>query len=108
MLGYQISDGVLQPNADRVKPILNMPNPSNSKELKQVIGMFSYFAQWLPKVSEKVKPLIKTVKFRIGKEAEDYLKLPKNDLASAALSVIDEQLPLSSKLMHPRMRFLRR
>ena len=83
----------MQPDADRVKPILEMPIPSNSKELQRVIGMFSYYAQWLPKFSEKVKPLIKTVKFPIGKKAEDCLELLKNDLASAALSVIDEKLP---------------
>ena len=97
LLGYQISDGVLQPDADRVKPILEMPIPSNSKELQRVIGMFSYYAQWLPKFSEKVKPLIKTVKFPVGKKAEDCLKLLKNDLASAALSIIDEQLPFVIK-----------
>ena len=95
----------MQPDAHRVKPILEMPIPNHSEELQRVIGMFSYYAQWLPKFAEKVEPLIKTVKFPIGKEAEDCLKLLKNDLASAALSVIDEQLP-SSKLMHPRMRFL--
>ena len=92
-MGYQISDGVLQPDADRVEPILDLPAPTNAKELKRVVGMFSYYAQWLPKFSERIKPLINARKFPLCDEAWQALKLLKNDLASAALRVIDEHLP---------------
>ena len=66
---------------------------SNSSELQRVIVMSSYYAQWLPKFSDKIKSLTKTQNFSVGKETEDCLKLPIIDLASAALGVIEERLP---------------
>ena len=46
LLDYQISDGILQPDPDRVAPILELPAPTNSKELQRIVGMFSYYARW--------------------------------------------------------------
>ena len=54
--------------------------------------MFSYYAQWLPKFSDKIKPLINAVKFLLCGEAKQALKLLINDLTTAALRVIDEHL----------------
>ena len=48
----------MRPDLKRVKPITDFPNASNNKELQRVIGMFSYYAQWLPQFSEKMRPLI--------------------------------------------------
>ena len=93
LLGYQISDGILQPDTDRVAPIVELPAPTHSKELQRIVGMFSYYARWLPKFSDKIKPLINAVEFPLSNEAEQALKLLKNDLATAALHVIDEHLP---------------
>ena len=39
LLGYYISDGVMRPDPKRVKPITNLPNPTNKKELQRVIGL---------------------------------------------------------------------
>ena len=93
LLGYHISDGILQPDTDRVAPILELPAPTNSKELQRIMSMFSYYARWLPKFSVKIKPLINAVEFPLSNEVEQALKLLKNDLATAALHVIDEDLP---------------
>ena len=49
LLGYQISNGILQPDTDRVTPTLELPAPTNSKELQRIVGIFSYYARWLPK-----------------------------------------------------------
>ena len=48
----------MRPDLERVKPITNLPNASNKKELQRVIGMFSYYAQWSPQFSEKMRSLI--------------------------------------------------
>ena len=57
LLGYCISDGDMRPDPERVKPITNLPNSTNTKELQLVIGMFSYYAQWLLQFSEKNETL---------------------------------------------------
>ena len=74
LLGYYISDGVMRPDPERVKPIINLPNPTNKKELQRVIGMFSYYAQWLPQFSEKVRPLILEKQFPMGEKALNAFK----------------------------------
>ena len=93
LLGYQISDGMLKPDPDRVNPILELPIPTNAEELSRVVSIFSYYAQWLPKFSEKIKPLIIAMNFPLDEKDVEVLNLLKNDLASAALQIIDESIP---------------
>jgi len=57
-LGYSISKGTLQPNPVRVEPVLDIPVPCNAKELQRMLGMFSYYTKWIPRYSEKIKPLV--------------------------------------------------
>jgi len=57
------------------------------------VGMFAYYAQWVPCFSEKIKLLIATKEFPLREEALQALKTLKQDLTSAALKVIDEKLP---------------
>ena len=57
---YYISNGVLQPDPDRAKSLLELPVPNIGKELHRLVGMFAYYAQWAPCFSEKIKPLMAT------------------------------------------------
>ena len=57
------------------------------------MGMFAYYAQRVPCFSEKIKPLIEAKEFPLREEAVQALKTLKQDLTSAALTVIDEKLP---------------
>ena len=82
----------MRPDPERVKPITNLPNPTNKKELQRVIGMFSYYAQWLPQFSEKVRPLIFEKSFPMSEKAQNALKSLKDKLVSAALQIIDENV----------------
>jgi len=95
LLGYRRSKGVLQPDPDRVKPVLDMPVPCNAKELQRMLGMFSYYAKWIPHYSEKIKPLVVLKKFPLNDEVLHALTTLKTDLSSATLGVIDENLPFT-------------
>ena len=90
LLGYLISNGEKRPDLDRVKPIVNLPIPTTAKELQRAIGMFSYYAQWIPQFSEKIKPLILVSQFPVNDKAKQALESLKDDLVSATLRVIDE------------------
>ena len=63
LLGCNVSHGISQPDPNRVKPVLDLPLPKSSKELQRIVGMFSYYAQWIPQFSEKLKPLIVADRF---------------------------------------------
>ena len=95
LLGYRISKGVLHPDPDCVKPVLDMPVPCNAKGLQRMLGVFSYYAKWIPHYSEKIKPLVVLKKFPLNDEALHALTTLKTDLSSAKLGVIDEDLPFT-------------
>ena len=82
----------MQPDPDRVKPVLNMPVPRNSKELQRLVGLFAYYAQWIPRFSDKIRPLV-AARFPLDDNAVGAIKVLKDDLSSAALGAIDETLP---------------
>ena len=92
LLGYHISKGVLQPDPDHVKPVLNMHVPRNSKELQRLVGLFAYHAQWIPRYSDKIRLLV-AAQFPLDDNAVGAIKVLKHDLSSAALGAIDETLP---------------
>ncbi|VDI81091.1 Hypothetical predicted protein [Mytilus galloprovincialis] len=56
LLGYTISQGVLRPDPDRMKPLRELPVPHSPKSVKRAMGMFSYYSQWIPRFSDKIKP----------------------------------------------------
>ena len=90
LLGYRISPGTLQPDPQRVKPLLELPMPDNPKALRRVIGMFAYYAQWIPNYSDKIKPLVQTKNFPLSKEASSSYEDLKKCLTDVTLGVIDD------------------
>ena len=58
LLGYEISQGVIKPDLERLQPLLEMQIPSTKKGLERLIGMFAYYAKWLPGFSQKIKPIV--------------------------------------------------
>ena len=79
-MSYHISNGMLQPGSDRVKPLSELPMPNTGKEFQSLVGIFAYYAQWVPCFSEKLKPLIATKEFPLREEALQALKTLKQDL----------------------------
>ena len=57
-LGYNISQGLLRPDAERLRSLRELPIPQNKTSLCRVLGLFSYYSQWIPKFSDKIRPLI--------------------------------------------------
>ena len=45
MLGYLISHLTLKPDPERMKPLLNLPLPTDSKSLARALGLFAYYSQ---------------------------------------------------------------
>ena len=58
-LGHTIHDGTMKPDARRVSPLLDFPNPKNLAQLNRLIGLFAYYAKWIPRCSETILPLIR-------------------------------------------------
>lgn len=57
-LGYRISAEGVRPDDDKVEQLLSMRMPSSIKELRSALGMWTYFASFIPGYSIIAAPLM--------------------------------------------------
>ncbi len=85
-LGYLISEGKIRPDPARLEPLVKLRVPDSRKSLGRVIGLFAYYAKWIPKYSEKIQPLLSVKSF------------PLNNSAISAFDSIREEITQSLKV----------
>jgi len=56
-LGYRVENGTIQPDEDRVKPVLEFPRPQSVKALQRFIGMATYYSKFIENFSTLSRPL---------------------------------------------------
>ena len=69
--------------------------PKSKIELQRVIGIFSYYANWLSDFSLKTKPLIESNKnnlFPFSNESAKVFEILQSELASVCLNCVNEGL----------------
>ena len=95
ILGYCVSSGKIRPDPERLTPLWDLPPPSTSKSLQRVLGLFAYYAKWIPKFSDRIERLKSVKHFPLkDKELSDFKGL-KESIASATLQAIDESVPFT-------------
>ena len=78
LLGYRLSHGCIRPNPNGLKPLMDLQPPTISRESKRTMGMFAYYARWLPKFSDRSYALSKANVFPLArKEIETFEDLKK-------------------------------
>ena len=85
MLGYLISHGQIKPDPDRMRPLLDLPVPTDSASLKRAMGLFSYYSQWVPQYSDKIQPLISLDSFPLSEKAIASFELVKRCVSEACI-----------------------
>jgi hypothetical protein len=89
-LGYHIKAQEIRPDADRLKPLHDLRPPSDKVSLQKVMGLFSYYSQWIANFSEKVHPILKSTTFPLQHEAMAAFNSVKEDIEKAANFAINE------------------
>jgi len=96
ILGYRVSHGLVKPDPERLRPLMELPVPQNHQELKRWLGVFAYCARWIKNYSGKVKPLtIKSVAFPLSHDALAAFEQLRSELLNVCLGCIDERKPFT-------------
>ena len=95
ILGYCVSNNQIKPDPERLKPLLEFPAPKSGKALQRALGLFAYYAKWIPKFSDRIGRLKSVKEFPLNaKELSDFESLKKS-IALATLQAIDESMPFT-------------
>ena len=71
VLGYLVRDRNIRPDPERLRPLKELPLPINVQSLRITLGLFAYYAKWIPKFSSKIQSLVNAKKnpsFNSGQE----------------------------------------
>ena len=93
ILGFCVGNGLIKPGPERLRPLQELPPPSNLGSLKRTMGMFAYYARWIQDFSSKIQPLAKAKRFPLDEKAIKAFNLLKGELETATLHSIDENQP---------------
>ena len=63
VLGYLIGNGMVRPDPERLRPLQELPPPTNVRSQRRVLGLLAYYAKLISNYSEKIQPLLKATTF---------------------------------------------
>ena len=56
VLGYIVRDGNIRPDPERLRPLNELPLSTNVQSQRKTLGLFAYYAKWIPEFSSKPIP----------------------------------------------------
>ena len=96
-LGYRVSAAGVRIDPERVKPLLEAPNPHDEKGLRAFLGSVGYHARFLPRFSDAVEPLraaLREEPFEWTEALSSAVQRVKDAIRQApALAMFDPALP---------------
>lgn len=94
-LGFNIKDGNLKPDPDRLKPLIDLPLPDSPNALKRTIGLFSYYSTWITHFSDKIHPLTSNTTFPLNNDATNAFNALKQDILNGSITFVDPRKPFT-------------
>ena len=85
----------MKPDPQRLAPLIKLPPPDNAKSLLRIIGMFSYYAKWIRKFSDKIRPLNSVTQFPLNQQQISAFETLKNELVQSSMQTIVENIPFT-------------
>ena len=92
-LGYTISNGTLRPDPERLRPLKELAVPKDLASLRRCLGLFSYYAAWIPRFSERIRPLAASTSFPISDAAVFAFNDLRDGVERSVLQAVDDSIP---------------
>ena len=99
-VGHVIGSGKIEPDPVKVATVHDIKPPVSKKDVRRLIGFFSYFRSFIPSLAEKAKIITDLTQKHVpnkvpwNREHEKALEILKTDLCNAtALHTIDFSKP---------------
>ena len=88
-LGFIVNNRVIEVNPDKIKVVLDMPPPSNIKEVQRLTGRISALSRFVSKASDKCQPFFQVLKkaFQWDTHCEEEFAALKTYLSSPPILV---------------------
>ena len=93
ILGSVVTNGEIKPDPERLSLLRELPIPKDLKEQKRVVGLFSYYSQWLKDFAAKVRPLAQNSVFPLTGDALESFNSLNIDVESSVVQAVDETQP---------------
>ena len=94
LLCYLISVDSLRPNDDRITALFRMPMPSDIKQLRSLLGGFSYYRWFLPDMARRIYPITALLKkgatFEFTTTMKDTVRALLAELATPPILVFPD------------------
>lgn len=84
LLGLMLTARGIEANSDKCKVMLDMRSPQNLKEVQMLVGRLTSLSRFIPRLAERIKPIVKTMK----KDAQGR----RNDQCEATFGEVKEIL----------------
>lgn len=79
----RVSNKTIKPDPKRLQPLMDLPIPEDTASLRRALDMLSHYSKWIPRFSERVRPLLGKNPFPLSNEAVSAFKSLKSDVAKA-------------------------
>ena len=88
-LGFIVNNRGIEANPDKIKVVLNMPPPSNVKEVQRLTGRIAALSRFVSKASDKCQPFFQVLKksFQWDTRREEAFSALKTYLSSPPILV---------------------
>lgn len=98
-LGYSVKSGQVKPNSRKIKALIDAPVPRTASQVRQFLGLASYFRRFIPQFSKITGPLYPLTKLKgpiqwSEKHAEIHSKIVKILTSEPVLMIYDPNLPI--------------
>ena len=92
ILGYIVEEGDIHPDPERLRPMWELPPPIDAKLLSRCKGLLSYYSQWIPRFSDRMKPINNTKRFPLSNDAVVTFETLKKSIEESVMTAIDEDI----------------